>query len=205
MATARRGKFGRVPTASPDLTATIISIAQQMTAAEDRNIQSAWQSGGLYEGKPVTDAMDLAHLQTRAQGIDKTDPMYDQYNNEFIQVQYSIAQSKADLAYKQGKLTDTGMAQFYLDWAKKIPPSSEFYRTLQKQAATFLASAAATARAGAAKAKTDAYNAFVSATAKQYIGLGDVLTQVMTQVARDNNLIGQNQDLSNFTLKGEND
>ena len=204
----RRGTFGHQPRSTPNLTSTIVALAQQMLAQEDSNIMNAWQSGGLYEGKPVTDAMVLAHWKDRASGLSKDDPSYDEYNNQYIQLQYNIAQSKAATEYAQsagGAADDAKMANFYLSWAKKIPKDSDQYRTLQQDAAKFLTSSSSKARADAATSKTNAYNAFVADTTQRYIGLGGVLTDLMTQVAQENNLIGQNQDLSNFTLKGAND
>ncbi len=202
---ARRGKFGRMPAAAPSLTSTIISIAREMANQEAQNISEAWAHGGLYEGKPVTDAMLLSFWKAKAAGISKDDPLYDAANNQYMQYDYAIHESKQALLYKQGKLSDAGMASFYLNWAKKIPVNSEFYRTLQKDAAGFLQASAAGGRASAAKGKAAAYDAFQTDTAKRYIGLSDTLTSMMTQVARDNNLIAQNQDLTDFMLKGQND
>src|ERR1035437_6037110 len=135
---ARRGRFGRLPAAAPDLTSTIVSIAKEMQAAQDTNIMNAWQKGGLFEGKQATDAIVLKYWQTRLAGVDKTDPKYDEYKQNIDQLDYSIAESKQTVLYKQGKLTDTGLANFYLGWAKKVNVNTEFYRVLQRDAAQFL-------------------------------------------------------------------
>ena len=169
---------------------------------------SAWQNAGMFEGKKVTDAMVLAHWNERLQGVDKADPTYDDLHNKLMVVDYTIHWSKEQTIYDQspqGAADDARMANFYLGWAKKIPKNSEFYRTLQKDAAQFMQSSASKGRAGAAKAKTDAYNAFQADITKRYIAPSDVLTGVMTQVARDNNLIGQDQTLADFALRGQDD
>ena len=195
---ARRGRFGRLPAAAPDLTSTIVSIAKEMQAAQDTNIMNAWQKGGLFEGKQATDAIVLKYWQTRLAGVDKTDPKYDEYKQNIDQLDYSIAESKQTVLYKQGKLTDTGLANFYLGWAKKVNVNTEFYRVLQRDAAQFLQAAKTRSTAGstaaAQKAYVDGQNALLARTG----GGADAVTQVITNLAFANGLIGQGQGLGNF-------
>ena len=185
MATARRGKFGRIPATAPDLTSTIVSLSHQMVAAEDKNITDAWQNGGLYQGKPVTDAMIIAHWQERLQGIDPTDPMYDQYAQTINQLEYNIGLQKAQLAYAQsdgGAAADAKMASFYTTWAKKIPPDSEFYRTLQKSAAQFIQTSRAKGAASAKAAAEANYQAAQAHTIATQENAGAYLTNVVFSI-----------------------
>lgn len=202
---ARRGKFGKLTVVSSSITSSIISIAREMQQAEYQNMLDAWQKGGTVDGKPVTDEMFLKYVKGRLDGLSKSDPMYDSWKLQYDQTDYGIQESKQYTAYKQGKLSDAGMAQFYLNWAKKVPVNSEFYRTLQKDAAQFTQAAAARGRAGASKAKSDAYNSYAQEIGNKYIAVGDILTQTMTTIAKNNNLIGADQDLSDFMLAGQND
>lgn len=203
----RRGSFGRLPRAGSDLTATIISIARAMQDARDSNVMDAWKNGGLFEGSPVTDDMVMDYWRARLSEIDPDDPLYDQYSNNVTHLEYNIAQSKAELTYRQSAPSagaDRRMAQFYLDWSKKVPKDSEFYRELQKDAAQFVQSAKARGRAGAGQAAEEAYGKERDAILKKG-DAGVILTQVMTQWARDNNIIGVDEDLNKFRLAGEND
>jgi hypothetical protein len=202
---ARRGQFGHLPRAVPSLTATILAIGREMAAREASDIMSAWQNGGLFDGKKVTDAKVLAFWAERLSGLDKGDPMYDEVKNTHDQLDYAIHESRVRTEYAQGKLSDTQVAHFYLGWAKKVPKDSEFWRTLQKDAAQFTQAAAARGRGRASQGKADAYAAAEADITKRHIALGDGLVKYLTQVARDNNLIGQNEGLDKFQLAGEND
>lgn len=201
----RRGRFGQLPRAAPDLTATIVSIARQMQAQEEQNMVDAWKSGGTISGKSVTDQMMLAFWKSRMSGVSKGDPLYDQYKNTLFQYQYAIDESTHAMLYRQGKISDAAMADFYIGWSKKVPRDSEFFRTLQSDAAQFMKAAAARGRAGAAKAKAAAYSAYAATLQKGPLGLGDTLTSVMTQLARMNNIVGGNQGLTDFQLAGQGD
>jgi hypothetical protein len=202
---ARRGKFGKLTVVSSSITSSIISIAREMQQQEYQNMLDAWKNGGTVDGKPVTDEMFLAYVKGRLDGLSTSDPMYDSWKLQYDQTDYGIQESKQYTLYKQGRISDNQMAQFYLNWAKKVPSNSEFYRTLQKDAAQFTQAAAARGRAGAAKAKSDAYNAYAQEIGNKYIAVGDLLTQTMTTIAKNNNLIGADQDLSDFMLAGQND
>lgn len=155
---ARRGSFGRVPRAAPSLTSTIVAIAREMQAQRDKNLMDAWQNGGTFEGQKATDEMVLKHWKGRMDGVDQNDPDYDKYKNAYMQYDYAIHESKMTMLYAQGKLSDRGMANFYLNWAKKVPKDSEFYRSLQRDGAQFLRASAARGRASGKQAKEDSYN-----------------------------------------------
>lgn len=144
---ARRGTFGRSPRPAASLTNTIISIAREMQQKRDQNIVDAWMKGGQFEGHKVTDEMVLAYWKQRTTQVAKDDPMYDAYQNAYTEFDYSINESKMRTKYAQGKISAGAAAAFYLNWAKKVPKNSEFYRILQRDAAEL---------AQAAKAKSDA-------------------------------------------------
>lgn len=176
-----------------------------MQAQEYANLLSAWQSGGEVDGEPVTDKMFMGYVRGRMDEYAKGSPLYDKWKLQYDQLDYGINESKQATLYAQGKIGDRQMAQFYLNWAKKVPKDSEFYRTLQKDAARFMQAAAARGRAGAASARAEAFNSYYNTVNDQYLALGNTLTGYMTQIARNNNLIGSDQDLSDFMLKGQND
>lgn len=202
---ARTGKFGRSVRSVPSLTNTLVAIAREQAAREDQNVMDAWKNGGTFQGKAVTDAAVLAHWDQRLKGISKDDPLYDSYHDNVLQLQYGIAQSKMDLLHVQNKISDGRYAQFFLDWAKRVPKDSEFYRTLQKDAAQFMQTAAASGRGRASSGKTDAFNTYIAGETQRSLALADVLTGVMTKIAQDTGLIGRSEGLSQFRLKGDND
>lgn len=184
---ARRARFGRTPRVQPNLSSTLVSIAHEMVARQDANIMDAWKNGGEFEGKKVTDEMVQAYWKKRQSGLDKNDPLYDTYQDQIMQLQYGIEQSKADLAHVQGKMSDGAYAQFFLKWSKKAPKNSEWWRTLQKDAAQLLAQAKEKARVNSNKQKQDAFNAFVKDQNKD-ISVGTALTDALGQLSKDTGL-----------------
>ena len=197
---ARRGKFGRLPLAAPSLTNTLVSIAREMQNQRDQTLMDAWQKGGMFEGQKATDELVIAHWRQRLAAVDKNDPLYDTYKNTISQYEYSIAESKASTEYAQGKRSDTAMAQFYLDWAKRVPQNSEFWRVLQRDAAQFMQASKAKGKAAADQAKELAYQQSQNADYQKNEAAGEYITNVLTQLARSNALIGagSNTDLSQF-------
>jgi hypothetical protein len=143
---ARSGRFGRLPRAAPNLTSTIVSLLREYAAQQDTNIFDAWENGGEFEGKPVTDDMLLKHIKTRRDDLDPSDPMWDRWNVMLDNYTFSIEESKMSLRYAQHKVNETQMAQFYKTWAGKLPVNSEAYRNLMRSAAQFMD--AAKSRAG---------------------------------------------------------
>jgi hypothetical protein len=149
---ARTGTFGRVPRSAPSITSTLIALAHEQEQEEDNNIMSAWQKGGLIDGHKVTDEMVLKHWQDRLKDISTDDPLYDQFSNAVKQYEYSIAESKMTAQYAQIAKPSAGddqkMSAFYMNWAKKIPKDSEFYRILLRDAGQYIRSAKAKQEAG---------------------------------------------------------
>ncbi len=105
--------------------------------------------------------------------------------NQIQQLQYGIAQSEMDLKHLQGKVSDGAFASFYLKWAKKAPRNSEWWRSLQKDAAQLLESAKAKARANSQNSKTEAFNKFVGDTTKSDISIGNELAQALQDKAKE--------------------
>lgn len=188
---ARRAKFGRRPRVQQNLTGTLISIAREMQAREDQNLMDAWRNGGTVKGQKVTDDMVLAYWKERGKTLDKQDPTYDSIKNQIGQLEYAVAQSKADLAHVQGKMSDQAFAQFYLNWSKKVPKNSEFWRVLQKDAAALMAQAKAkrgNSSANAQKIKVENYNRFVAETDKRDIAVGSALADALRKLSENSGL-----------------
>lgn len=184
------------------LTSTLVAIAREFQAQRDSTLMDAWKAGGLFEGKPATDEMVLVHWKERLAGVAKNDPMWDAYNNLYMQYDYAIHESKMSVKYAQGKVSGTAMANFYLSWAKKIPKDSEFYRILQRDGAQLMKTEAAKSKAALAQAKEDAYNAtqlsIQGKTSKPATYALDVLTEIAQQSGR---VIGTSSSLMDMAAE----
>lgn len=157
----------------------------------------AWESGGEFEGGPATDERVLAYWRERLNGISPKDPLHDQYSNTVLHLEYAIAESKNSLLYAQGKISDEQRAQFFLDWAKKIPEDSEFYRILQRNAAQFVQRVKATSSARASRSSQAAQAASGQKTYNDYEAAGQFLTNVLTAVAKGLRIIQTDKTLIN--------
>lgn len=188
MARSRRGSFGLQPRVAPNVTGQIVALAREYVAKRDSNIMDAWRNGGTFEGKKVTDDMVLKYWKEREQGLDEGDPNYEAAKNQVMQLEYAVAQSKMDLKHVQGKISDTEYAHFFMGWAKKVPVNSEFYRTLQKDAAGLIERAKATARANGERARTEAFNAFATNVQDRDIAIGDAMTKALTGLSQSTGL-----------------
>jgi hypothetical protein len=184
---ARRAKFGQRPRVQQSLSGTLVAIAHEMVARQDSNLMDAWKNGGEFEGRKVTDEMVLAHFKEREKDLDKNDPLYDSYKDQVLQLEYGIEQSKMDLKHVQGKIDDKTYAQFFIKWSKRVPQNSEWWRSLQKDAAQLMESAKAKGEANARKQKQDSFNAFVMDQNKT-IGLGNALADAMSSLSHDTGL-----------------
>jgi len=181
---ARTGTFGRLPRALPSLTSTLVAIAREQESRRDQNIMDAWQKGGMFEGHKVTDSFMLAHWKERLNGISKDDPLYDTYKNAITQYEYSIAESKASTSYAQGKMSDSQMASFYINWSKKVPQDSEFYRILQRDAAQYMKAAKAKSDSERAKRMEEAYKAETGQIEKSKEQPGQFALKVLTMLTQ---------------------
>jgi hypothetical protein len=73
----------------------------------------------------------------RKEGLDKDDPLYDEYSQRLDEYTFSIANSKQELRYAEGRVGDAAMATFYKGWAGKLPQDSEAWRNMMMLAAQY--------------------------------------------------------------------
>jgi hypothetical protein len=132
--------------------------------------------------------MVLAFWKGEMDGLDPSDPQYDEYKLNHDQIDFGINESKQRLLYDQGKLSASKMAQFYLNWAKKVPRDGAFWRTLQTRAAQFMQAASARSSSVSAAAAKKAYD---DAQAKLARGLapGAYVKDMLRNVAIVNGLV----------------
>lgn len=184
---ARRARQGRRPSVQQNITGTLIAIAREMQAKRDQNIMEAWKNGGEFEGTSVTDNEVKAYWKGRLTGLDENDPSYDTIRTQMLQLDYGIEQSKMDLKYVQGKISDTQYAQFFIKWSNKVPKNGEWWRTLQKDAARLMEAAKERSRINAEKAKQEAFNRFVEGKNKD-IAVGTALTEAINRLSQETGL-----------------
>lgn len=166
---ARVGRFGRNRRlGSSNLTMIVANLIREQRQAEDSAAYDAWKNGGDFQGKPMTDDRYLSYIAARRDGFSKDDPLWDQWNNSYIQTKFGTEESKIGLRFKEGKASAGDVANWYKSQLKGLDPNSEFYRTVAGRAADWAKSAAASARASAKKAATDAL-------VKQYKDAGAVI------------------------------
>jgi hypothetical protein len=185
----RRGVFGRIPRAAPDLTNTIVALIREANAQEDQNFVDAWKNGGKVDGKGVNDSRLLAHMKKRRDDLDPSDPNWDQWNNNYIQYDFSINESKMVLKNDQGKVSDTAMAQFYTKWAGRsdVQQDSEFYRSLLDRAAKWNASAKAKHAGSGARAAAKAHADWANGFFKSHVQGAETATSQLLLIAKEYN------------------
>lgn len=187
-----RARFGRLPRSAPSLTSTIVSLAEQYQADRDRNIETAWKSGGLFEGKKVTDEMFLNHWKERLAGVSQDDPMWDYYNNLIYSYQFTIEESKMGQKYAEESVSDAEMAAFYRKWANKMPMNSQNYRQLMTQAAKFKAASTSRGYGRSSQAAVKAYNARQQRTYNEHEAAYDTATALIARYAVDAGYLDSN-------------
>lgn len=195
---ARRGRFGRRPRSSPDLTATIVAMAREYQNMRDRNIVNSWEKGGKFEGKQVTDEALLSHLKSRAAGLAKDDPMYDEASQRVDEYTFSISNSKMELRYAQGKASDASMASFYNKWSGKLPQNSEAWRNMQTLAAQYRDRAKSAGGGGGGGGRgggrSGGYNSDVNnIPAKKEVAY-DTMVDALTEVARREGILNTKRE-----------
>jgi hypothetical protein len=182
---ARVGRFGRNRKAggSSNLTQVIANLMREQRQAEDRAAFDAWQNGGEFKGKAMTDDRIVEYIKGRRNMMSTDDPLWDEWNNTLIQTRFSIGEQKIGLAFKQGRASAGAVAAWYRGQLANIPRKSAFYRDVAGRAADWAKSAAGAARAGASAAagasarnrvdrlqgliaKSDAITAAIEAAAK---------------------------------------
>lgn len=192
-----RGAFGHIPGggSGANLTSMIRALRDQQTAAQDKAIFDAYQNGGTYNGKPVTDAIILAYISGRQAMYSKDDPLYSQWGDTLFQTRFSIGEQKIQLAYKQGKASAGAVADFYKQQLKSIPADSQFGRTVADHAAQWAKAAGGAARAGAtARVKS----AFEATLAPQFAAMNkyDAIAAYVKDAAVRQGLLTDSQSLT---------
>ena len=191
---ARRGAFGRLPRAAPDLTNTLVALIREANAITDRNYLDAWQKGGKVEGKGVNDERLLKHFKKRRDALDPSDPLWDEWNNRVAQYDFAINESKMSLKFDQGKISEEAMSDFYGKWAGRedIQQNSEFYRHLLSQEAKWHSAAKAGRSARGASNKAAQHDAWVQQVLKTQVNAGDIANDAIFQIAKRFNALEDN-------------
>lgn len=199
---ARVGSFRqRSRGGTNNLTSLIASLLREQQARRDQNIFDAYKNGGLFEGKPVTDATLLKYITDRRNSYDKGDPTYDQWNNTLIQSKFSIGEQKIGLAYKQGKVSAGAVASFYEGQLKSIPKDSAFYRDVAGRAAEWAKAGVSAARSAGRSRATAGLNARL-AKSQGDAALFDAATAAIEQVAKRAGLIHGTQTWQDANANG---
>lgn len=191
---ARTGRFGRLPTAAPDLSSQIVSLMEQWQNAEDANILDAWQNGGKYKGSKVTDRRILNHYRKRRDSYDRDDPEWDDWNNELWQMRFRVSNETVMMNYRMGRIGEAAVARHYREWARKMPRNSSYYRNMMQSAGEF-AKAASAGRAAAGK-EFD-YNAMMRRvnSHNKPIRAQDALFGILNEYAIHQNIIEPGQSV----------
>lgn len=148
---ARRGRFGRRRRAGGNLTALIASLVREQRAARDRAIFDAYNNGGTFEGKPVSDKRILSYIRERRDQIGQGDPLWDEWNNRLTQTKFAIGESEVLTRFRQGKASASAVSAFYRRSLDEVPRDSEIWRERARKAADWAKSAASGARAAAGR------------------------------------------------------
>lgn len=189
------GRFGRRRRGNAaNLTMLIATLMREQRQQEDRAANDAWANGGEFQGSPMTDARYVAYLKGRRDSFSKDDALWDQFNNQVIQTEFSIGEQKVGLAFKQGKVGAGAVAAFYRSQLSKIPQDSAFYREVAGRAAEWAKAASGAARgAGKARAKKAAEAKLDGL--KATIASHDALVNAVTEEAKRRGLINGKQTL----------
>ena len=191
-----RGRFGHRPRPSGNLTSLIVQLYREQKAAEDRVMFDAYQNGGKgIDGKPVTDAAIRKYIAGRRDSFTQDDPLYSEWNNRLIQIDFKIGEEKVGLAYKQGKVGAGAVAAYYRHQLAHIPQDSEFYRTVAGRAADWAKAAAGAARSAARSRLTKALEAKQNGVQKLWDNYSS-LEGILTDAAKRAGLIAGNQTLT---------
>jgi hypothetical protein len=180
----RTGRFGRQPRTAPSLTNTLIAIAREYQNQRSQNIMDAWQKGGMFEGKKATDSVVLKFWRDKVDGVSPDDPLHDTYKNTVLQLDYTIHESKMTADYALKKKSDAEMVSFYLNWAKKVPKDSEFYRVLQRDAGQYMRNQKAVSQTSIKQAAELAYQRQQDGTRKAREAAGEYIIDTLRRVAQ---------------------
>lgn len=197
------GGFGRTRrNGGSNLTSLIASLYREEQAQRDQNIFNAWQNGGQFEGKPVTDQRIIAYIKGRRNEYTKDDPLWDQWNDTLVQTNFSIGEQSITTRYKQGKASAGDVASFYRKQLNSIPKNSAFYRTVAGRAADWAKQAASAARSAARSRASAALQANL-AKASRGEAIFDAVTKAIEDSAHKAGLIiGSRADFSDANAAG---
>ena len=151
---ARVGRFGRQFREATDLTAQIVALYEQYERQRDEVIFDAWQNGGEFEGKPVTDERLLNYIKQKRDLLDKSDPLWAEWDNRLGQYQFAISDQNNSIAYARAVAAASRIrnprqraqamnaasamrANFFRRSATEHPRNSAAYRDLMLKAAQF--------------------------------------------------------------------
>lgn len=194
-----RGRFGHIPRGGSgvNLTSMVKALRDQMQGAQDKAIFDAYQNGGTYQGKPVTDAIIVKYIQGRQAEYTKDDPLYSQWGDTLFQTKFNIGEQKIITSYQQGHVGAGAVAAFYNEQLKHIPKDSAFGRTIEQHAAAYAKSAGAAARAGASRAARAALD---KSLLPQFTAINryDQVSAYLTDAARRAGLIAGTQTLNDL-------
>jgi hypothetical protein len=151
---ARTGRFGRQFREATDLTASIVALYERYERQREEVIFDAWRNGGEFEGKPVTDERLLDFMRDRRSNLDKSDPLWAEWDNRIGQYQFAISDQKNSIAHARAiaaasairdprkraaamNAANAGRAAFFRRSATEHPRGSAAYRDLMLKAAQF--------------------------------------------------------------------
>lgn len=192
---ARRGRFGRRPRSTGNLTALVASLYREQRQAEDRTMFDAYENGGLVDGKPVDDARMRAYIATRRDSMGQDDPLWDEWNNRLIQLDFKIGEDKITLAFQQGNVGAGAVAAYYRKQLSSIPRDSAFYREVASRAAQWAKAAGGAARGAARSRLSSALGSKADAAARtqlNYFALEDIIRQAAVRAG----ILAGNQELT---------
>lgn len=181
---ARTGRFGRLPRAAPDLSGAIAALLREAQNQYDANMVDAWKNGGEVDGKGVDDARLLEHFRKRRDALSPDDPLWAEWDNRITQYTFSIEESKMSLLWDQKKIKEPEMRAFYLKWAKKATPNSEFKRHLESQAAKWVTTAKAGGGGGRKGSSASAHAAAQEAYYDRHVKTGHYVNSYLIQIAK---------------------
>lgn len=195
---SRTGQFGRLPKSAPDLSGTIVALMREYAAQVDQNMVDAWKNGGKVDGKAVTDERLLKHLRARRDELDKSDPMWAQWDNRMLQYSFSIDESKMRVRWDNHQASEGEMAAFYRKWEKRTPDNTEFDRSLRSSFGQWANAANARGRANSAAAKAKAHDNEVKNIYDTQVKTGESLNTALVWLAKQTGIIPPG-DSSNLT------
>ena len=137
-----------------DLTASIVALYERYESQREEVIFDAWANGGEFEGRPVTDQRLLNFIKDRRDSLDKSDPLWAEWDNRLGQYQFNIDDQQNAIAHAKAiaaasairnpraraaamNAANAGRAAFFRQQARLHPRNSAAYRDLMLKSAQF--------------------------------------------------------------------